>query len=755
MPPETLEGVIERVTFYSEDSGYTVLQLRPSEPLYGQVGRDGLATVVGTLPQLQVGENVQFSGSWKVHPEYGKQFRAEKVQQLTPKTLDGLKKFLGSGIIKGIGTVTAQRIIDHFGMKAIDILDNKPDRIQEVPGIGTYRAELIAKAWAEQYKIKEIMIFLQGHGISASHAVKIHKEYGDAAVQVVKSDPYRLARDITGIGFKTADSIARNLGLAPDSPERIAAGVVYALETLTNDGHVYAPRPVVVSKVAELLELRDAPEDYEDYLDEDAAIRQSPLAREIDATIDRIATDDQIKIQKIPDDTGNDIEAVYARSMFFSEKGSAQRLADMVRLKTTRLRAAKTMSWIKFFSILSRERGVELTEQQKGAVEAALTNKISILTGGPGTGKTTTLRAVIRALEFAKANYALASPTGRAAKRLSEATDRSASTIHRLLGFAPGEGYMYDESSPLDVDMLIIDEASMIDQALFYGVLKALAPDTHLMLVGDVDQLPSVGAGDVLRDLIRSEVAHVTRLDVIFRQSGESQIIANAHRINKGQMPVLDNQAEDFFMFGADDPIAVTELVVDIVQNRIPSKFGLNPISDVQVLAPMYRGAAGIQFLNERLQAALNPPGSSAERKMGGAVFRVGDKIMQTKNNYDKEVYNGDIGRIVGIDYDNQKLKIIYEDRVVDYEWTEIDELVHAFAVSVHKSQGSEYPAVVLPMVTQHYMMLQRNLLYTAVTRAKKLVVLVGQRRAIGIAVKNDKVTQRYTALAWRLSRLK
>jgi len=754
MPSETLEGVIERITFYSEESGYTVLRLRPNTPMHGQVGRDGLATVVGTLPELQTGEAVRFTGVWQVHSEYGKQFRAELVQQLTPTTLEGLKKYLGSGAIRGIGSVTAQRIIDHFGMKALDILDNNPSRIEEVPGIGSYRAELIAKAWAEQYKVKEVMIFLQGHGISASHAVKIHKEYGDNAVQMVKADPYRLARDISGIGFKTADAIARKLGLALDAPKRIEAGVIYALETLTSDGHVYAPRPIVVKKVAELLELRDAPEDIDEYQDEDTAMQQSPLARQIDAAITRIGREEQIALQQVPDEDDEDkmVEGIYLRPMYASEKGSARRLLDMTTLKTTRLRSVKTMSWIKFFSLLSRERRVELTEQQKSAVEAALTNKISVLTGGPGTGKTTTLRAVIRALEFAKAKYALASPTGRASKRLSEATERPASTIHRLLGFAPGEGYVYNEAEPLDVDMLIIDEASMIDQVLFYSVLKALSPDTHLMLVGDVDQLPSVGAGDILRDLIKSGIAHVTRLDAIFRQSGDSQIIANAHRINHGEMPMLDNRADDFFMFAAEDPQSVGDLVVDVVQNRIPSKFGLDPLNDIQVLAPMYRGAAGIQVLNERLQMSLNPPGPNAERKMGGTIFRVGDKVMQTRNNYDKDVYNGDIGRIVGIDYADQQLKVIFDDRIVDYEWSEVDELVHAFAVSVHKSQGSEYPAVVLPVVTQHYMMLQRNLLYTAVTRAKQLVVFVGQKRAIGIAVKNDKVTQRYTALAWRLA---
>lgn len=751
MLPETLEGTIERITYFSEESGYTVLRLKPNTTTSSGSGRRGpdLHTVVGVMPPLQPGETVRFTGAWVMHNEYGRQFKAESVMQIVPATVEGLRRYLGSGMIKGIGPTTAQRIVDHFGLDVIDILNNAPERVQEVPGIGAYRAELIARSWADQYRVREIMIFLKGHGITDSQAVKIYKEYGDAAISIVKGDPYRLARDIQGIGFRIADRIAQSLGLSPESPERIRAGVLFALEMFTNDGHVYGPRPLVAQRVAELLTLQ-ATEDEYTYDDEGRPI--PPLNPLIEDAIDRLAADAEIVKQHVPDDENKTVEALYLRPFAICERQSARRLLEMSGTGVSRLRSARTMSWLKFFQVIAREGQTQLSDQQKEAVEAALTHKVSVLTGGPGTGKTTTLRAVIRALEWNKASYELASPTGRAAKRLSEATGRPARTIHRLLSFVPGEGFTLGEDEPLDADMLIIDEASMIDQVLFYNVLKALPAETHLMLVGDVDQLPSVGAGDVLRDLIRSGVPHITRLDTIFRQASGSQIIANAHRINHGEMPVLDNQSEDFFWFGGDDPGAVADLVVDIVKNRIPSRFELHPLDDVQVLAPMYKGPIGIQALNEKLQAALNPPGRQAEQRIGGVVFRVGDKVMQTRNNYEKDVYNGDIGRISAIDFTDKKLRINMNDRIVDYDFTEVEDLVQAFAVSVHKSQGSEYPAVVLPVMPQHYMMLQRNLLYTAVTRAKKLVVLAGQKRAVGIAIQNDKVARRYTALAWRLA---
>jgi exodeoxyribonuclease V alpha subunit len=734
MQQETLEGVIERITYYSDESGYTVLRLRPDKPY--RASSDGLLTVVGTLPELQPGEAVRLTGTWTSHREHGKQFRADAVEQMAPATLEGLRRYLGSGLIKGVGTKTANRIVDYFGMKTLDILEHAPDRMRDVPGVGNYRTNLIIKAWAEQQKIKEVMLFLQSHRVSTTLAVKIYKQYGDQAIDQVLSDPYRLARDIHGIGFKTADQIARNLGLPLDSPERIAAGTVFALYTLNDEGHVYAPRPVAVQMAAELLGVP---------------------AELCETAVEHLQRSEQIVVEELPPEQQGQpekIEGLYLPPMYYSEKGTARRMLNTTASASSRLLSARSLDWQAFFARLAEEDNVLLTEQQKEAVRAALTYKISVLTGGPGTGKTTTLRAVIRALESIQGRYALASPTGRAAKRLAEATGRRAQTLHRLLGFSPNEGFAFNEHAPLDVDLLIVDEASMLDLVLFYDVLKALAPETHLMLVGDADQLPSVGAGDVLRDVIRSEKVYVTRLAAIFRQAEDSLIIRNAHRINQGQMPDLTNQGTDFFLFSAEDPDEVADLVVDVVQNRIPRRFGLHPLDDVQVLAPMYRGSVGVQSLNERLQNALNPAGRLAERRIGGRVFRVGDKVMQTRNNYDKDVYNGDIARIHSIDFTEQLIRLSIDGRFVDYDWSDADELVHAYAVSVHRSQGTEYPAVVIPMVSQHFMMLQRNLLYTAITRAKKLVVLVGTRKAIGMAVHNDKLTRRYSGLAWRLNEM-
>jgi exodeoxyribonuclease V alpha subunit len=736
LPQETLEGVVERITYYSDETGYSVLRIKPSKLRAGIVARDGTLTVVGTLPELQPGESVRFHGQWVNHKEHGKQFQAARVEQMLPATIEGLRRYLGSGMIKGVGPVTAQRIVDHFGLNTLTVLDQSPDKLRDVPGIGDKRIGWILKGWQEQKQIKEIMLFLQSHGVSTALAIKIYKTFGDTSISIVQNDPYRLAREIYGIGFKTADKIAQNLGLPPDSPARVAAGVLFALSELTDDGDVYGARAKVVEKAAELLGVPpDAPE----------------------VAIERLHSTRDLMIEALPGETTDratppaPIEALYLPPLYHSERGVATRVLGMIGLGTTRLHRAQALDWDLLFVRLSRDGGAALTAQQQDSVRAALTHKISILTGGPGTGKTTTLRAVIHALEAINARYALASPTGRAAKRLSEATGRTAKTIHRLLGFKPPEGFSFNENNTLPVDLLIVDEASMLDLVLFYSVLRAISPETHLLLVGDVDQLPSVGAGDVLRDLIRSGRAHVTRLNAIFRQAGDSLIISNAHRINRGEMPDLSNKGNDFFIFEERDPEAAGDLIVDIVQNRIPKRFGFDPVTDVQVLAPMKRGSIGIDTLNERLQGKLNPPGRSAERGFGGRVFRVGDKVMQTRNNYDKDVYNGDVGRVHAIDFTDHTLQVVIDGRFVEYDWSEVDELMHAFAISVHRSQGSEYPVVVIPVVAQHWLMLQRNLLYTAVTRAKKLVVLVGTRWAIEKAVNNDTVARRASGLVWRL----
>lgn len=756
MPAETLEGTIERITFHNEETGYTVLRLKPRKVLPGQTDREGLSTVVGSFQRLNTGEEVSFKGEWMTHPQYGKQFKAAEVQALEPDTFPGLVRYLSSGVIRGIGSVKAERIVTHFKAKyrkpedLLRALNGNPDLLRQVPGLTKSESTIqgMIDSWREHAAGHETMAFLQAFGLGSKLAGRVFRYYGPESITIVKRNPYQLAWDVDGIGFRTADEIARRLGLPEDSSDRITAGIAYTLEELANDGHVFAPRPLMVQRLGELLAL---PSDEPD--PELGRVLSEAVMTRVNDAIAALADQQQIFIRNVPDNLSEDgakIEAVYPRLQFLYEVRSAAKLR-LVNGAGSRLSRAKTMSWLKFFSLLSREDKVTLTDQQQAAVEAALTHKVSVLTGGPGTGKTTTLRAVIKALESVRANYALASPTGRAAKRLAEATSRPASTLHRLLGYQPEGGFLYSDEDPLDVDMLIIDEASMLDQFLLYFVLRALPPEAHILFVGDVDQLPSVGAGDVLRDIIRSGVPYVTRLNLIFRQEGTSQIVANAHRINQGEMPSLDNRASDFFIERTESPEQAADLVMRLVSQRLPNFLGVDPINDIQVLVPMYKGAAGIQVLNERLQEALNPKGGAAEVKLGSTIFRAGDKVMQTKNNYEKDVFNGDIGRIYGIDFTNKKIQITVDDKLIDYRYDEMDNVVHAYAVSVHKSQGSEYPVVVMLVMPQHFVMLQRNLLYTGVTRAKKMVVLVGTERAIGMAVSNDRVARRYTALAWRL----
>lgn len=733
MPLETLEGTIERITYASEETGYTVARLLPDKPLgfWSGMDTDGLVTVVGNLPDLVPGENVEIEGKWQTHSQYGRQFRAENLRRIAPATVEGIRRYLGSGLIKGVGPKTAARIVDTFGLETLDVLDHTPERLYEVEGIGPHRARLVNAAWAEQKEIKQVMLFLQGHGVSTSLGVKIFKAYGNDSIRQVEEDPYRLARDIYGIGFKTADKIARALGLPVDHPRRLEAGVVYALTQALDDGHVYLPEAELADIAAGLLEV--------------------PAADVLPA-IERAATEEMVKLEAVQADNGEPVQAVYLPMYYHSEAGVARCVRRMMATPRSRLENIPNQGLAALVAQAAAEADVELSDQQQAAIRTALSHKISILTGGPGTGKTTTLRALICALQSSHNSFMLASPTGRAAKRLSEATGQSARTIHRMLGFSPAQGFTFNEENPLPTDMIIIDESSMLDELLAYSLLRAIDPRSHLLLVGDVDQLPSVGAGDVLRDLLSSEAVPVTRLDVIFRQVAHSTIITNAHRINGGEMPVFPEDVDDFFFFGGSDDVErVSDLVVEIVKERIPKRFKLNPMDDVQVIVPMYRGAAGVLRLNERLQQALNPPGRPAERYIGGRLYRVGDKVMQTRNNYDKEVFNGDIGRVHTLDLVNQSMTVVFDERFVTYDFSEAADLVHAYAISVHRSQGSEYPAVVVPVVTQHYMMLQRNLLYTAITRARKLVVLVGSKKAIAIVVKNDKVSQRYTALKDRV----
>jgi exodeoxyribonuclease V alpha subunit len=632
-----------------------------------------------------------------------------------------------------------------FGPDTMRIIDEEPERLHEVLGIGRKRVAQLKAAWHEQRQIREVMVFLQSNGVSPALAVRIYKQYGDGAAAVVANDPYRLAREVYGIGFITADKIARNQGIAPDAPERVAAGVAYTLGKKADDGHVYVPQAELMQASAELLgvpaELVTAAVET---LRREEQVHVEPLARP--------ASGEPGPTLAEPRDS-----AVYLVPFYYGEVGVAGRLRRLMNAREDRLYNFNSFDWPQAFAVLQRDTRLALTARQQEAVRTALTERVTVLTGGPGTGKTTTMLTLIRLLQATGHRFALAAPTGRAAKRLSEATGHEAKTIHRLLEVAPGGagGFSFarNENDPLAVDALIVDEASMLDLLLTNNLLKAVSPGTHLLLIGDVDQLPPVGAGNVLRDIIDSGAAAVVRLDVVFRQAAGSYIIENAHRINRGQMPEWNPQrSQDFFLFQTDDPERAGELIGELVAERIPRRFAIPP-GEIQVLSPMHRGAVGVGALNDRLQATLNPPASNKpERRIGGRIFRLGDRVMQVRNDYDKNIYNGDMGAIVSLDPVEQVLAVRIDDRVVPYDFLELDEVVHAYAVSVHKSQGSEFAAVVLPLMTQHYMMLQRNLLYTGVTRARRLVVLVGQPRAVAIAVNNNRIADRYSGLSDRLS---
>jgi exodeoxyribonuclease V alpha subunit len=734
---DQISGIVERVTYFNPENGYSVIRLHPDRRSLPGMGRDGLVTVVGNLPELSPGEHLDLRGQWTTHTKHGSQFQVEVCEQTLPATIHGIRRYLGSGLIKGIGPRLAERIVSQFGAITLDVIENQPGRLQEVPDIGKKRARLITAAWQEQKQVKEIMLFLHGHGVSTSLAIKIYKQYQNQALQIVQTDPYRLARDIYGVGFKTADKIAQALGLPVDHPSRLEAGVVYVLNEVTDNGHVFALRPDLTSRAVELL-----------------GVTQDL----VEAAIERLSTQERVRLEIPPRLLGSPIDgqidketrgfyttqAVYLPPFYFGETSLAENLSRLARAMPSQLSDMPPM----VFTLDSK-----LSSEQETAVRKTLSHPITVLTGGPGTGKTTAIQALIGILEAGKKPYALASPTGRAAKRLSEATGRPASTIHRLLGFSPAEGFKHNAENPLPINLLVVDEASMLDLMLAHNLLKALTPGTHLLLVGDVDQLPSVGAGDVLRDVIRSGIAPVSRLKTIFRQAAGSQIITNAHRINQGESPIFSKESLDFFLFPAETGEEAADWVVDVVTQRIPQKFGLDPRRDIQVLAPMYRGPAGVNALNERLQVVLNPPApQKQEKNLFGQTLRVGDKVMQVQNDYDKEVFNGDIGLIHDLDLIEHTLTAEFDGRRVKYEWSEADQLVLAYAVSVHKAQGAEFPAIVMPMITQHYLMLQRNLLYTAITRAKKLCVLVGSRKAIGIAIQNNKVAERNTALAERLA---
>jgi len=726
-----IDGIVERITYCNPENGYTVLRLHPEvapgEKLPG-LSLDGLLTVVGNLPEVSAGELLRLEGDYVTHPKHGLQFKATGFEKVLPVSREGIERYLGSGLIKGIGPELASRIVKHFKRETLEVIEKDPHRLREIPGIGPDRMEKITSAWEAQKQVKEIMLFLHGHNVSTNLAIKIYKTYGDRALDIVRANPYQLEQDIYGVGFKTADRIAQDLGLPADHPSRIEAGIIYVLNEMVNDGHVFIPENQLTESAMELLAV-------------DPALIQPAIARLVAA--DRIQRD-RVSFGEEVNGESQTVPVIYLTPYYYAEKGVAERL-KMLLNHIVESRQGQL--------ILEAEN---LSAEQLKALEKTLESPVSVITGGPGTGKTTCLKALIQLLEGWGMRYALTSPTGRAAKRLSEATERPASTIHRLLGYSPVNGFQYHEKKPLNIEFLVVDETSMLDLLLAYQLLRALKPGTQVLFVGDVDQLPSVGAGDVLRDIIASGEVAVSRLRTIYRQSADSEIIANAHRINQGQAPVFSNSEQgDFFLFPAGDAEKAAEWVVDLVANRIPETFGLDPVQDIQVLTPMYRGGAGVDALNECLQARLNPPAAQKiEQKLLGRLFRVGDKIMQIRNNYDKDVYNGDIGFITDINRIDQVLAVTIDGiRQVPYDFTEADELVLAYAVSVHKSQGSEFLGVVMPVLTQHYVMLQRNLVYTGVTRAKQLCVLVGNNKALRIAINNNKVSERYSGLANRIKR--
>ena len=706
---ERLRCVVERITFRNEENGYSVIRCRAK-------GYSDLITAVGTMPDVHAGAVLALTGTWRLDAKYGRQFSIDTFEETLPATVYGIEKYLGSGLVKGIGPMYAGRIVRVFGTETLNVIEDSPDELLRVPGIGKKRVETIKKSWAEQKEIRNIMIFLQEHDVSTAHATKIFRQYGADSVDTVRENPYRLADDIWGIGFRTADTIAAKLGFEKEKYARLRSGLMYTLNRLAEDGHCYAESDQLIEAGAALLEV-------------DAALLT-------DALNEMIRAEDVILVQ-IP---GTEDYAIYLPPFFHAEAGVGRRLRKIAETAPARALGGPP----------APGDGITYDEAQLKAIETARTSKIMILTGGPGTGKSTATLGIIRS--FAGLRVLLAAPTGRAAKRLSEVTGMEAKTIHRLLECKPPEGYKRNEENPLEGDVLIVDECSMVDVMLMYSLLRAVPDSMRIILVGDADQLPSVGAGNVLRDLIESAVFPVITLTKIFRQAAASRIVTNAHRINRGEYPDLSNaKGTDFFFQGEEDPEKAAALIADLVSFRLPKYYGVDPQS-VQVLTPMQRGAVGAANLNRLLQAAVNPPAGKPELRRGGISFRPGDKVMQIRNNYDKEVFNGDIGVIRDIGPDGGSLTVLFDGRGAEYDAAELDEIVPAYATTVHKAQGAEYPIVVMPVMMTHFAMLQRNLLYTGVTRAKKALVLVGQKKAVGYCVRNVTADKRNTLLAERLA---
>lgn len=735
--------VVERITYQSPETGYSVLKCAVKN-------YNDLITVVGNLVDANVGSVLLIDGNWKVDAKYGRQFLAERWEETMPATVFGIEKYLGSGLIKGVGPKFAKKIVQQFGTDTLEIIETDVQRLLEVPGIGKKRVDKIAKSWERQKEIKNVMLFLQDHGMSTAFAAKIYRQYGNESIPKVKENPFRLADDIWGIGFKTADNIAMKLGIGKEAFIRLRSGIMYTLSELADEGHVYAERDQLIRKASALLEAEDT----------SIIMTMDQMLKDEELICEKIIVPQFAPDEIIPKDAAKEIEkeCIYLPPFYFAEVGVAN------KLKKLAVEPAADRLWVSLMKARQDTGNPELSvdvdkiqntvnmkydEVQVEAIRRAATAKVLVLTGGPGTGKTTTTQGIIAAYRAFGLNILLAAPTGRAAKRMTEATGLEAKTIHRLLEFKPPEGYQKNEETPLEGDVLIVDECSMIDIVLMNALMKAIPPHMRLILVGDIDQLPSVGAGNVLRDVIDSEVFPVVRLTRIFRQAQTSRIIMNAHKINAGQMPDISNgKNTDFFFMIQEDPEEAVRKIVGLVHKKLPEYYRI-PASQIQVLTPMQRGVVGATNLNMALQEALNPQGEGLRRS--GFVYRPNDKVMQIKNNYDKEVFNGDIGIIQSVDMQDRTLLVNFDGRSIEYDATELDELVHAYATTIHKAQGSEYPIVVMPVLMNHYVMLQRNLIYTGITRARKILVMIGTKKALSYSVRNVTVTKRNTLLKERL----
>ena len=727
-----IRGVVERITYQNPENGYTVLKCAVKS--YKE-----LVTVIGSLLDVNVGSVLLIYGNWKVDSRYGRQFAAESWEETLPATVFGIEKYLGSGLIKGVGPKYAKKIVAQFGIETLEVIETDISRLQEVDGIGKKRIQMIRDSWERQKEIKNVMLFLQDHGVSTSFAAKIYRQYGNESLDKMKENPFQMADDIWGIGFKTADGIAQKLGFAKEAYVRLRSGIMYTLSNLADEGHVFAYQKQLIAKAAELLEAEES---------------------SIVMTLDQMIADKDLICETVDYKTDQaEMKAIYLPAFYYAEAGVAGKLKRLAQAPAAdrlwhALMDARQKTGNESLSIdvgkIQEKVHMKYDEIQADAIRKAAVSKVMVLTGGPGTGKTTTTQGIIAAYRSFGLKILLAAPTGRAAKRMTEATGLEAKTIHRLLECKPPEGYQKNEDNPLDGDVLIIDECSMIDMILMNALLKAIPEGMRLILVGDIDQLPSVGAGNVLRDIIDSGVFPVVRLTRIFRQAQSSRIIMNAHAINEGKFPDISNgKNTDFFYIEKEDPEEAVQEIVRLVKNNLP-RYYKTPWNHIQVLTPMQKGIVGAANLNLALQEALNPQGDGLRR--GGYLFRTGDKVMQIRNNYEKEIFNGDIGTVESVDLQERTLKVNFDQHIIEYEASELDELVHAYATTIHKAQGSEYPIVVMPVLMNHYVMLQRNLIYTGITRAKKVLVIVGTRKALSYAVRNVTVTKRNTFLKERLS---